>query len=185
MDRFGRGWFWWGCFGISIFFLTLFQYTPITHVFPLPAIIGFARLGEFGLGMVFGWRLATIQPARWWRWWPLALIAWVGGTYFPMGPVAPLLIGLGATALAVPVAGAVAGVSWLTWIGRRSLEIFLIHDLVRFAYGSWPIANSWLTQWPFGFVLYSGAIAILSIGLATIDDALIKRYTSSSAGARP
>lgn len=181
MDRFGRTKFWWSCLGVTIFFTTLFMYAPVAPWVPPTYIFGLARLSEFALGMVIGWRLSTIKPSRWWRWWPVALIVWSGGTYYSAGtlyPVAPLLIGLGAVTMAIPVAGALRNFSWLRWIGRRSLEVFLIHDLVRFAYGSWPIADSWLTQWPFGFIFYFGAIIVLSLGLIKIDDALIRRLNS-------
>lgn len=176
MDRLGRWRFWWMCFGISIFFTTLFRFSPVAPWVPPASIFGLARLSEFALGMVFGWRLASIQPTKWWRWSALALGAWLIGTFFPINELPQILIAMSATVMAVPVAGALAGFSWLTWIGRRSLEVFLIHDLVRFAYSSWPIAGSWLTQWPLGFLFYAGAIAILSLGFVRINNVIMKRF---------
>ena len=112
------------------------------------SILAPTRLFEFALGIV----AASLLP-RFRRWWLAAALApavaaWAAGSALESGPgdavSAPLLLaGLGVLGpvLAAGLARLPALGRGLAWVGRRSLEVFLMQDLVRLALGAWRQAG--------------------------------------------
>lgn len=127
-------------------------------------IIAASRFFEFGFGMVLGLHLTKLQRPTVWRWAPLAVGLWVIGTLLDHGwtlVMSSQLIAVGATIASLPLAWYSRKVSWLQWLGRFSLPIFLSHDLVRFVFSSWPLANTVVTSWPWGFVIFVPVVALV------------------------
>ncbi len=168
MKRWGRGRFLTASLLVTLLWRWLLFLVPSPQLQSLwSEILAPSRLFEFCLGLSLV-PIVTSSVRRWaWVFWPVGLVAWLLGTLFfdvhSLFPLAAPLIGLGVTTLTFPLAQATAGWPWLRWIGRHSLEIFLIHEVVRLAVNSWPFRETFLLLGAWGFVLYFGAIVLAGI----------------------
>jgi peptidoglycan/LPS O-acetylase OafA/YrhL len=177
MNKLGRRLFFLSCLLVSIGIqMLLIIYSNRWTWLPVPQANVFLRLAEFSLGMILGAGLAQLKINRRWLIVPTAIFLWLlGVAFFPVLREIPVIAATVLVFAAIPVAKVFAKFPGLTWIGRRSLEIFLIHDAVRFVYNSWPVANSWLTAWPAGFIIYLGLIIAVAYGFTKLVDRAMKQ----------
>lgn len=169
MRRFGRGWLLAGCIGVQsaawILFLNHFNTQPW---YPISFTFAIHQLVPFGVGMFFGTLLARVQPASWWPWMALGLVAWWTSVLAGGQLIIEMFLSLILLVIFVPLAGVLSKLRWLLWIGRYSLAVYLVHDLVRFAFSSWPIYGSVMSWWPWGYIFYLALNVILAHGLLKV-----------------
>ncbi len=137
------------------------------------SILAPARLFEFAAGVAAAPWLARLSPRS--LAWLAApgLVAWLAGSAMEGGALSPVstsLIVAGAAAAGASVATLVGAVPLvgpgLRWVGRRSLEVFLVQDVVRLALGTWIDSGHRVAWGPGSFAVFLVAVAALAAGFA-------------------
>lgn len=145
------------------------------------SVLAPARLAEFAGGVALGPALARLRP------WTVAALAPVGAASWAAGAsleggrwdafsttliiagLVPLVAAASTLLSRLPGAG-----SALRWVGRRSLEIFLVQDAVRLGLGAWENAGH---QVAWGLVpagLCLGAVLLVGAGFGAALDVLYR-----------
>lgn len=98
----------------------------------LPAEMG----GYFGIKGVFEWKVPEILASQWWLY-PLGLGRGTGSDYFPLFPhiftfLGGSFIGVWARAGKFPEWMYKSRAPWLSWLGKHTLVVYVVHQPVIF-----------------------------------------------------